>query len=280
MSCWDKPTILENWPEDVEYIMSIDENGTHELKGIHKAIRDGRPVSMDDKYFTVTGVVLARADFPVFRKSIVSLKSKYWPPEGKFIYENETTPKRICFHSREIRRFTGPFDYRNVDRENFLNDLSTLIESTPFTIYSSTIDKERHCKKYTDPWPVYNLCLDFILERFCIYLKQKSAKGIVLLEARGKVEDKAILTSINGLRKHGFLWFYQESHYKRLIGTYFNPKWSYNNNTFISLELADLVSYPIHKFCKYGTKDQAFESIQTKLCNYPKYMGYGLKTFP
>lgn len=278
MSCWDKPKILEKWPEDVEYILSVDENGTPELEGIKRCLANGEEPPFDKRYFTATGIAMRRSDFPSFRKAITQLKYEYWPPEGNFIYKGKT--KRVCFHSREIRLKTGPFSENVIQRDRFLDDLTNIITQTPFVIFSSTIDKVGHCRKYSDPWPVYSFSLDIIIERFCSFLASKNSTGILLLESRGKKEDKEIIEHLGNLKKYGSLLF-DKDHFTRLEGAYFNRKWSQKSKrTYITLELADLVSYPIHKYCRDNQKDPAFVSFENKFYKYPSHYGCGLKRFP
>ena len=63
-------------------------------------------------------------------------------------------------------------------------------------------------------------------------------------------------------------------------GIWFNPKRTKENNeTYFGLELADLVSYPIFKYCRSMKQDKAYESIKEKIYNY-HHNGYGLKLFP
>ena len=51
-------------------------------------------------------------------------------------------------------------------------------------------------------------------------------------------------------------------------------------STYCGLELADLCSYPIHKFVKYNKKDKAFLAIENKIDCFPNYINKGLKIFP
>lgn len=65
------------------------------------------------------------------------------------------------------------------------------------------------------------------------------------------------------------------------IGIYFNPKWNQGyDNTFSGLEIADLTSYPIHKYIRNNKKDKAFLALENKIDKYPDYINKGIKVFP
>jgi len=285
---WDhRPTLFEFWDEEYNYVMTIDENGTTDLQGIKNKLNEIYFSSSNfvelkdhpDRWFTITGVIMDREHYPVFRDRITSIKEKYWK-NGFFGYKSGV--KRVVFHSKEIRKKIGPFNPHLINFDNFIMDLSEFIKNTECAIFSSSIDKMAHTMKYIYPYHVYKLCLEFILERYCRFLNTKNKTGIVLLESRGKREDKEILQFILGFLRTGNR-YYSPDDLACIKGIYFNPKWQKSSNGKLSyplLELADLVSYPIHKYCRNKSKDKAFEIVERKLFNNPNYMGYGLKIFP
>ncbi|GGK20926.1 hypothetical protein GCM10010965_12530 [Caldalkalibacillus thermarum] len=275
-----RPTILEYWPKNVDVLMGMDENGTAELKGVKRRIRNEQEVPDNEKYFTLTGVAINLDSYSKFKEHVNKIKFKHWE-NGMADYKG--TMKRVCFHSSEIRKRKHPFD--TIDYEEFMNDISKLISSTNIRIISSTVNKEAHYKKYGEradhPYP---LAVRFILERYCKKLNETNQKGIIVLESRGKKEDKFVLKHILQIIENG-TYYNPASHFKSLVGVYFNPKWwaaDDSKSSFVILELADLVSYPIHKFARSNciVKDRAFLNIEEKLTNYPNYMGWGIKIFP
>lgn len=108
------------------------------------------------------------------------------------------------------------------------------------------------------------------------------SKGLVMLEARGKGEDKILLDEL----KHiifdtGIRSISSEELQEKIKGIYFNPKWSNTyDNTFSGLEIADLSSYPIHKYVRSNIKDKAFNIVEKKIDKFPNYNNKGLKIFP
>lgn len=289
MEDWRKrPTIIHEWNEEFDCVMAIDENGTTDLKGIRKKIRQDffsaignkdKIALPHDRWFTISGVVMEKDAFATFRDAINSIKYGHWE-EGKFDYKQGN--KRVVFHSSEIRKRVGPFNPKFINYGDLMTDISGLVENSNFLIYSSSIDKISHVLSYANPYPVYNLCLDFIVERFCRSLNLSGKKGILLLESRGKKEDKHILKHLINLLEKGN-HFHLPGHFNCIKGVYFNPKWSSvqkDQASFVLLELADLISYPIFKFVSTGNQDAAFNILKNKLYNYPNYDGFGLKRFP
>ena len=103
-----------------------------------------------------------------------------------------------------------------------------------------------------------------------------------MLEARGKNEDKLLLNEMKhiifetGIKN---ISTYELS--EKIDGIYFNPKWNtVYDETFIGLEIADLSSYPIHKFIRNNKKDLSFKILEKKFNKFPNYINKGLKIFP
>lgn len=285
-----RPTLIEEWDESIDYIMAIDENGTTDLEEVRNLFNgnifdlfvasNSQSRYKHDRWFTISGVIMDRDNFPSFRHSINLIKYAYWQ-DGIFKYKQGE--RRVVFHSRDIRKREGPFNPKLIDYPSFINDISTFIQNQNFEILSASIDKIKHITTYSRPFHVYNLCLDFIVERFCRKLNYLNKDGILVLEARGKREDAEILRHLVRLLDNGNN-FHNSEHFNRIKGVYFNPKWCFTKNngkaSYVILELADLVSFPIHKFIKLRTKDLAFTTLEPKLLNYPNYIGYGIKEFP
>lgn len=274
----ERPTIIHEINGTFDSILSLDENGTTDLKGVRKNIGEVlEKLDHPDRWFTITGTAIDCDNYQHFKECISNVKYKHWE-DGFFDYKKGT--RRVVLHSRDIRKRIGPFNPNLINYPELMSDISDMMENTPFEIFSASIDKAEHIRKYNNPWPVYTLCIKFILERYCRYLMGR--KGILLLESRGKKEDAEILKYIIDMLENGNEYWRSED-FSCIQGVYFNPKWSDRHDkkmSFVSLELADLVSYPIHKYVKLNQKDMAFEVIEKKIFNYPYYNGYGLKVFP
>lgn len=274
----NRPTSIDYFSKDIDYIISIDENGTSSLKKVDEAKQKNVQVPDYEKHFVVTACVIKVSDFELARDKVMSLKEKYWE-NALFNYDGQD--KRVCFHSREIRNKKDAFDPNVINYECFVADLSGLIDSLPIVVYSSYINKENHVKKYKYPKSPYDLCMNFVLERI-MHDIGNNKKCIVVLEARGKDEDKALLKQIKALIDNGNQ-YNPASLFAKIKGVYFNPKWSecsHCQKSYWALEIADLCSYPIYKIFAHKKKDRSFDVVEKKINGYPTYIGKGLKTFP
>lgn len=274
----NRPTTIELVSKDIDYVISIDENGTGNLKKILQARKAGKTVPESEQHFALTACLIRSADFIPASEMVMELKRRYWD-NAIFTYGN--TPKRVCFHSKEIRGHKGAFHPDVIDYEPFVLDLTQLIEDLPMTIYAAHIDKVRHVNRYVRPDSPYDLCMNFVLERIMRDIGENE-RCIVVLESRGKVEDMELLNQIKELIDHGNR-YNPASRFSKICGVYFNPKWSKEYNcqkSYWSLEIADVCSYPVYKYFAHGKRDKAFDVVETKLKNYPSYRGRGLKTFP
>ena len=69
---------------------------------------------------------------------------------------------------------------------------------------------------------------------------------------------------------------------KRIRGVFFNEKSTEASlaNIYPGIEIADLFSYPLHCFARYGEPRKDFAIVEKKLSNYPDYYSYGFLMFP
>lgn len=271
-----EPTAIDYWPEDVEYIMALDENGISSLKFVRRCIKNNQPIPDEEVFFTLTGVVLNRENFIYMKKQFERIKNKYWV---NGFYDYKGVMKKVCFHSNDIRNRQSPFNIEKFDE--FIEDLAFTLDNINFRIISATVNKVELIKRYADAADnPYNLAIHFILERYCYRLNQLNEKGIIILESRGNVENKFVLKHIVDVKENG-TFYNKPAHFRNFVGAYFNPKWKKGTNeSYVILELADLVSYPIHKYHRYKRKDKDFQLIEKKFFKYPNYDGWGIKYFP
>lgn len=277
----NRPKFIDYCPNNIDYIMFIDENGDSNLKYVKKSILNNQSLDENNIYFTVTGVIIKSEDLKVIKDKIMEIKCKYWD-NGYYKYDG-IHKKRVCFHSREIRREKKPFSKNIINIKDFIQDLSNFLDYVPCNIISSTINKEKHYRSYYDNSEhPYNLSLNFVLERFVKYYLNDNETAIIILECRGKKEDREILNFIKNTIDFGTTYV-SAKYFKKIKGVYFNSKWQESSNclkSYFGLEIADLYSYPIHKYCRTGIKDKPFKILEKKLYKYPDYIGCGLKMFP
>lgn len=281
MSKWyDKPVRVLSLKRDIDYIMCIDENGSSSnLTYVLKQISNEKELSEDDKYFTITGCIFTKDDYFNSKRLIKSLKNKYWN-NGVFYDTKSKRDKEICFHSRDIRKHNGCFNDNVINYNEFMIDLSDTMKDIKCKIISISVNIYEYLKKgYTHN--IYNVAFDFLLERY-IYDTENNKKGIIMLEARGKEEDKELLKHISKVINHtGTKKISSKELRNKIDGVYFNPKWNEDYNfTYVGLEITDLFSYPIHKYIKRNIKDKAFIIFEDKIVGYPNYNNKGIKIFP
>lgn len=257
------PMHLSEWEGNIDYILSIDENGTPNLNNITE----------DNKWFTLTGILLDKEQFVSLRDEISRVKFKYWK-DGLF------KKKRIVFHSREIRKKIGPFNPKIVKLEELTSDLHLSMKNLEYQVFTSSIDKLEHTSRYLYPYPVYDFCLEFVLERYAMYLENYGKKGIIVMESRGRRENKALLSSAVRILENGNRYYGSEK-FKNILGIYFNPKRTDDNKlSYPQIEFSDLVGYEIYDYIRSGKKSSLFLEIEKSIYNYPRHSGYGMKIFP
>ena len=277
---YDKPTKILSLDSDIEYIMCIDENGSSgNLTYVLKQISNEKQLLDDDKYFTITGCIFTKDGYINSKRQIQLLKNKYW--NNGVLYDHKSNrEKAVCFHSREIRKHDSCFNDTIINHDEFVIDLSEVMNNIECKIISISINLEEYLKKgYTQN--VYNVAFDFLLERY-MYQTDEKKRGIIMLEARGKDEDAELLKHISKVVNHtGIKKISSKELNFRICGVYFNPKWNEEYSlTYVGLEIADLFSYPIHKFIKRNVKDKAFLMFENKIVGYPNYKNKGIKIFP
>lgn len=276
----ERPTEIKNLNQQVEHIMFIDENGSSSnIISIMKKNLNGEEILEDEKYFTITGCIFEKNDYLNSKALINELKCKYWN-NGKFYDNKAKKEKEVCFHSREIRKHDGCFNDSLINYNEFIVELTETMKDVKCKIISISIDLYEYLQRgYTHN--VYNVAFDFLLEKY-IFVTKNNRKGIIILEARGKSEDKELLKHIvKVINKTGTKKITNSELRQKINGVYFNHKWNDNYGlTYVGLEIADLFSYPIHKYIKINKKDKAFLCFEDKIFGYPNYINNGIKTFP
>ena len=277
---WDYPQKIKYWEPDIDYVMFIDENGNNgKLIDIYRKLTNNVEVDIDEKYFTITGCIFDRSNYSVMRNDIRNLKNKYWN-EG-FYYDTKHNENRyVCLHSRDIRKHIEPFNDTNINYTNFIIDLSNILKQTNCKIISVSINLEEYIRQGKIE-NVYEKAFDLLLERY-IYATENNKKGIIMLESRGKKEDKGLLKHIyEVIHNKGQKKIKPKELEKKIKGVYFNPKWySGYVSTFSGLEIVDLFSYPIHQYIKYKKENISFETIKEKIESYPNFKNKGIKIYP
>ncbi len=239
------------------YIVYVDESGDHGL------------VSIDPNYPVF---VLA---FCVFEKE--AYRSRCVPALQALKFKHFGHDMAIL-HEREIRQAQGDFKFL-VDaprRSEFMDDLTTLVEGTEFTLIASAINKTELRDRYTYPANPYDLALEFCLERLHYFLTERRNGGRpvhVVFESRGRREDNEL-----------------ELEFRRVCDGQsmaeetlpFEPVFASKRVNCCGLQIADLVARPIGRhILRPDQENRAYGIIESKFRRSGgQIMGRGLKVFP
>lgn len=257
MKYWKEiPRDIILWKKDMDKIVFIDENNTATIKNIVKKIRNKQLIEKAEQFFTLTGCLIDESNYRELKDEFEFIKFKYWE-DAEFYYKNKK--RKVCFHSREIRMRKNAFNMPDEKYNAFLEDLSNAIEKINFEIITINIDLKKMAEENSEE-EVYKYAFNKLISKFYEEL-ETNQKGILVLEARGKKEDR-------DLHKHA-VELIEKNFEGKIKGVYFNSKWNKEKNvTYSGLELADLCTYPIHKKVRSEKEDFAFEILKPKIIGY------------
>lgn len=256
--------------------MYVDESGNSDT---------GIAAGENNRFLCLTGVIFD-LDYVnnTFSEDFESLKEKYF---GK----NADNP--TILHRKDMINFRGRFGVlKNEEiQKNFNNELFSYLEKWQFSIISVLIDKKEIIETYGSlAKHPYNFCLEVLMEKYQIFLKDKSAVGDILIESRNKQDDYKLSQVYRNFYTKGtnFISGEEIREYLSSIEIKIKPK----SANIAGLQIADLLVTNIRNriLVKYKLKPKDDpESFGNKLINLvipkiykhgTKYWGYGLKKIP
>ena len=220
-----------------DYVVYVDESGDHNLTAIDP----------DYPYFVLAFCVFRKADYiENVVPALQAFKFKFFGHDMSVLHEHD------------IRKSKSPFNIlldRRV-REPFMEGLSRLIETAPFTIIASVIDKQAHLEFYGDKaHNPYDHSLLYCMEHLQHLLKQRGQERKethIVLERRGRKEGVEL--------ELAFRRFCEENDFR------FQPVLAHKQSNSAGLQLADLVARPIGRFAmKPHQANRAYEILKEKL---------------
>lgn len=235
-------------PSYSDYIVYVDESGDHGLININPEY----PV------FALVFLICKKVEYittvvPCFQK----LKFDYFGHDC------------VVLHSHDIRKEKGPFALLRTNpnlRKQFYNELNLAIQKTPFTYFSSVIDKSNLIKKYTDPFNPYHIALRFCMEKtheFLLKEKQQGRQVSLIVESRGKNEDQDLELEFHRLIQNQQGWGYKKNIKFNDIG--YKLTFAHKQINSIGLQLADLIARPIAlSILKPNQPNRAMDLIRGK----------------
>lgn len=246
-----------------KYIIYVDESGDHGL------------ASIDENYPIF---VLA---FCIFHKRHYS--EAIVPALEKFKF-NHFGHDQVVLHENEIRKEKGAFNiFKSQDeRDQFIDELTEIIDFSNFILISCTIDKRRIRNQSNIDTNPYHIALGFCMEALYEFLQEKQQEGKkthVVVESRGSKEDKEL-----------------ELEFRRICGGSnrlaamlpFEILFADKKAMSSGLQLADLVARPIGlRTLRPEQENRAFEVLKKKFyCDGGRekvgegYEGMGMKIYP
>jgi hypothetical protein len=163
---------------ETNYRLYIDESGTHDYRGTG---------SIERRYLSLTGVIIgARFYTDVFQPELNVAK--------RTLLTDQDDPLPTL-HREEIVACQGPFAVlRDASvASKFNSAMLGLYSNMDYTLIAVVIDKAAHVTRYGNgAYHPYHYCLSVMLERYTDFLGMHSARGDVMAEARGKVEDRML----------------------------------------------------------------------------------------
>ncbi len=241
-----------------DYIVYVDESGDHGLK----TIDPNYPV------FVLAFCIIHKQNFT---EQLVPAIQKF-----KFKHFGHD---QIILHETDIRRDRGDFSIlkSKTAKDDFMAELSDIIEVTPFTFISTVIKKEQYRRRYNDPDNPYHVALGYGLERVFYYLRSQGvlpSKTHVIVERRGKQEDNELELEFRRICDGGNY----ESAQLPLELIFADKK-----SNSVGLQLADLVARPVGlKILKPEQANRAYDILENKFYRNDagQHNGWGLKCFP
>lgn len=215
--------------------LHIDEVGNNDLYG-----------SMDDdnvRYLSLTGIITKTA-------SHIRTIQPHWDAFKADIFG--LGGEALILHRREIvRRERGFAVLRDDDLKTRFDDgLLNLIETLPYLVATTTIDKREHLARYStwrfDP---YHYCLCCLIERYVLWMRRHRYTGDVAIEPRDKKVDKKIKFSFRRIYELGtdnipakIIQEHLASHDLK-----FFPK----ESNVAAMQLCDLIAHPSYRSMKF-----------------------------
>jgi hypothetical protein len=241
-----------------DYIVYVDESGDHGL------------ISIDPYYpvFVLVFCIFKKDDYINIAIPLLQL--------FKFAHFGHD---QTILHETDIRKDRGNFAFlkSSTVKTAFLDELTDIIQKTPFVLISTVIKKEPYRQRYNAPENPYHIALRYGLERIFYFLgeqKTHTRTTHIVVEKRGKAEDDELELEFRRVCD-GFNYLQHPLPFELVFAD------KKSNST--GLQIADLIARPIGlHVLKPEQSNRAFAIIDGKFYRNGKGLkkGYGLKCFP
>ena len=243
-----------------KYYLFIDECGDHCLATYDRNF----PI------FTLCGILVPHKNLNTFKNAVDKVKLEFW----------NTT--EVILHSRDIRKCDKHFKilFDNQIKTRFYNRINEVLSSQGvYIVVCCSVMKEQCIAKIGLDADIYGTALKYVFQRSIFCVDDNSLEGgviNVIVEKRGKREDKTLLQYFNMLRTTGMHYVSPERFNEHIERFSFSDK---KDNVF-GLQVADLIAYPISRYVMQPDKaNPAFEVIKENIYVSEGRL-LGLKIFP
>ena len=237
-----------------DFIVFADESGDHGMENINPK-------------FPVFALVLC-----VFRKD--DYKSIVEPAIRQFKFDYFGHDAAIL-HEREVRKQMPPFDFLRRDsnlREGFYENLNALIAGLPVQVIASVIDKERHRRRYANPWNPYEIAMHFCLETLCDLMESSDQAGKrvhVLFEGRGSAEDSSLELEFRRITQNHAHWGHRRVDFGLCE---FEPVFVAKAANHAGHQISDLIARPLAlRSLRPDQPNRAVEIAWSKVSHYKQF---------
>jgi hypothetical protein len=171
------------------YRLYIDETGNADLNASRNP---------NHRYLSLTGIIM---DADYCRKEVFPTLEAI---KADIFGSHPDEP--VILHRKEIIARTGPFACLRdpLKQAEFNARFLDFLRALDCRVVTVVIDKLEHLTRYKvwryDP---YHYCLEAIIERYCMYLRERGAKGDVMAEVRGGKPDRRLENSYANLYANG-----------------------------------------------------------------------------
>ena len=240
-----------------DYIVYVDESGDHSLTSID-------------------------AGYPVFVLSFCVFQKKHYSdivtPALRMLKFDTFGHDMVVLHEQDIRKKMGAFSLMGKElRELFFEDLNDLITQADFTLISTVIDKYQLKSENTQDTQVYHLAMQLGLEKLHHFLQSQNQQHLlthVICEARGRVEDQALIFEFNRVCS-GHNSLKKTLPFEIIIAD--------KKTNSEGLQFADLAARPVGlSVAKPGQLNRAFQILEKKFHKNGEgeVLGYGFHLYP
>ena len=223
-----------------DYVVYVDESGDHSLASVDR-------------------------DYPVFVLALCIFHKRHYSeriiPAVEKLKFNYFGHDSVVLHENEIRKQKGPFAFlaQRAVRDEFMAQLSSIMEASNFILIAGVVDKARLSKSEGAASNPYHIALGVCLEALRSFLAEKQQgqlKTHVVVECRGKKEDAEL-----------------ELEFRRICDGSnsggqplpFDIVFADKKTNLAGLQLADLVARPVGiNYLRPAQENKAFELLKAK----------------